>query len=111
MTRFGNGLVMGSADCINHAGLIKTLEKLFKCKSGLCQTHCRQVPVFSPLSKYHVITWYKSANQFIPYTRIMPPVPTYGSIWVVLWLSCFRSAPSTLPQKTGHLYWAISWSP
>ncbi len=109
MTRFGNGLVMGSADCINHAGLIKTLEKLFKRKSGLCQSHCRLVPLFSPLSEYQVITWFKSANQFIPYTRIMPPVPTYGSIWVVLWLSCFRSAPSTFPQKTGHILWGHFW--
>ncbi len=33
-TCFGNGLVMGSADCVNYAGLVKTLEKLFKCKLG-----------------------------------------------------------------------------
>ncbi len=56
MTHFGNGLVMGSADCINYVGLVKTLEKLFKRKSGLCQTHCRQVPVFSRLSKYSIYT-------------------------------------------------------
>ena len=60
---FGNGRVMGSADCINYAGLVKTPEKLFKCKLGLCQTHCRHVPVFSFLSKYHVIMWSKSANR------------------------------------------------
>ena len=53
-TRFRNGLVMVSADCINYAGLVKTLEKLFKRKLDLCQTHRRQVPVFSRLSKYHV---------------------------------------------------------
>ncbi len=28
-TCFGNGLVMGSTDCINYAGLVKTPEKLF----------------------------------------------------------------------------------
>ncbi len=39
---------------------------MFKCKSGLCQTHCRQVPVFSRLSKYHV-----SCLQF-------PPAGQYG---------------------------------
>ena len=33
-TCFGNGLVMGSADCINCAGLVKTLEKLFRRKLG-----------------------------------------------------------------------------
>ncbi len=36
-------------------------------------------------------------------TRNIPPVPAFGSIWVVLWLLFFRSAPSTFPQKTGHL--------
>ena len=29
-TCFGNRIVMGSADCINYAGLVKTLENLFK---------------------------------------------------------------------------------
>ena len=53
-TCFGNGLVMGSADCMDYARLVKTLEKLFKRKLGLCQTHCRQVPVFSRLSKCHM---------------------------------------------------------
>ncbi len=28
-TCFGNGLVMGTADCQYYAGLVKTLEKLF----------------------------------------------------------------------------------
>ncbi len=52
-TCFGNGLVMGSADCLYYAGLVKTPEKLFL---ALCQTHCKQLPVFSCLSGYHVIT-------------------------------------------------------
>ncbi len=30
-----------------------------------------------------------------------PPVPASGSIWVVLWLLFFRSAPSTFPQRRG----------
>ena len=33
-TCFGNGLVMGSADCPYYAGLVKTTEKLFKRKLG-----------------------------------------------------------------------------
>ncbi len=33
-TCFGNGLVMGSADCLYYAGLVKTPEKLFKLKLG-----------------------------------------------------------------------------
>ncbi len=42
---------------------------------------------------------------------IIPPVPAvgYGSIGVVLWLLCFRSAPSTFPQKTGHLLRGHFW--
>ncbi len=28
-----------------------------------------------------------------------PPVPTYGSTWVVLWPFVFRSAPSTFPHR------------
>ena len=34
MTHFENGLVMGSADCLYYAGLVKTPEKLFKRKLG-----------------------------------------------------------------------------
>ncbi len=34
---------------------------------------------------------------------IYPPVPAFGSIWVVLWLLIFRSAPSTFPQRRGYL--------
>ena len=34
-------------------------------------------------------------NTHVPY---IPPVPTCGSIWVVLWLFCFRSTPSMFPQ-------------
>ncbi len=34
MTHFGNRLVIGFTDCINYAGLVKTLEKLFKRKLG-----------------------------------------------------------------------------
>ncbi len=29
----------------------------------------------------------------------LPPVPNYGSTWVVLWLFVFRSAPSTFPNR------------
>ncbi len=43
MTRFGNGLVIGFADCVNYAGLGKTLEKLFKRKLD----PGRQVPKFT----------------------------------------------------------------
>ncbi len=90
---------------------------------ALCQTHCKQVPVFSRLSKYHVITWSESINhsrrhifgarmrQWRQKETSIPPVPTSGSIWVVLWLSCFWSAPYTFPQRTGHLLGAISGSP
>ncbi len=36
-------------------------------------------------------------------THSFPSVPAFGSIWVVLWLLFFRSAPSTFPQRTGYL--------
>ncbi len=29
----------------------------------------------------------------------LPPVPTHGSTWVVLWLFVFRSAPSMFPHR------------
>ncbi len=38
-----------------------------------------------------------------------PPVPAYGSIWVVLWLFFFRSAHSMFPQKTGNLLRGHFW--
>ncbi len=44
-------------------------------------------------------------------TRSIPPLPTYGSIWVVLWLLFFRSAPCTFPQRKSNLLGAISGSP
>ena len=60
-TCFGNGLVMGSADCLYYAGLVKTQKKVvLRVNLALYQTHCKQVPVFSHLCKYHVIKWSKS---------------------------------------------------
>ncbi len=59
----------------------------------LCQTHCKQVPDFFRLSGSHQITWVESIKQVN--TRGYPPVPAFGSIWGVLWLLFFRSAPST----------------
>ncbi len=41
----------------------------------------------------HIIFYGQQAN-----TRSFPPVPAFGLIWVVLWLSFFRSAPSTFPS-------------
>ncbi len=62
----------------------------------LCQTHCKQVPDFSRPSGSCQITWvdFKQVN-----THGFPPVPTCGSIWVVLWPLFFRSAPSTFPLQ------------
>ncbi len=79
---------MGSADCRHYAGSVETPKICFKRKPG-------------PLSD----TLQAGACVF------PPPVPIYGSIWVVLWLLFFRSAPSTFPQRTGHLFGAISGSP
>ena len=74
---------MGLADCTNLAGLAKVLEKPFKRKLGLLPD-----------------TLQAGASVF---------PPTYGSIWVVLWLFRFRSAHSTFPLKTGHLLRGHFW--
>ncbi len=58
---------------------------------NLCQTHCKQVPDFSRPPG--------SGQSHISQYNWLPPVPTYGSTWVVLWLLFFRSAPSTFPTK------------
>ncbi len=50
-TCFGKELVMGSADCKYYAGLVETPKVVLKVSLALCQTHCKQVPVFSRLSK------------------------------------------------------------
>ena len=45
----------------------------------------RKIGPLSDTAGRCVFTWSCGLNQPI-YTRIIPPVPTYGSIWVVLWL-------------------------
>ncbi len=62
-------LVMVSADCLYYAGLVKTPKMLFKRKLG---------PLPDTLQA----------------GACVPPVPTFGSIWVVLWL--FVSGPLPL---------------
>ncbi len=62
MTRFENRLVMGYADCKYFAGLLETSKVVSIVRLVLCQTHCKQVPVFSRLSKSG--------------TCSIPPVPT-----------------------------------
>ncbi len=98
-TCFGNGLVMGFAHCINYADLVKTLEKFKRNLGPLPDTLQAGACVFPPFwkSRYHVVLYSAHVS--------CPSVPAYGSICVVLPLFCFRSAPSTFPQKTGHLSW------
>ncbi len=56
-TCFENGLVIGYAGCKYSAGLVETpkvaLKVVLNISLALCQTHCKQVPVFSRLSKSH----------------------------------------------------------
>ncbi len=63
-TCFENGLVMGYTDCKYFAGFVEISKVVSNVSLGLCQTHCKQVPVFSRLSK-------SDAN-----TRSIPPAPT-----------------------------------
>ncbi len=96
---------MGYADCKCFAGLVEISKEVSIVSFGLCQTHCKQVPDFSRLCRSDLITWasFSTARcncSLYANTRSIPPVPTFGSIWVVLWLLFFRSAPSTFPQET-----------
>ena len=54
-TCFGNGLVIGYADCKCLAGLVETSKVVSIVSLALCQTHCKQVPEFSRLSKSDLI--------------------------------------------------------
>ncbi len=56
-TCFENRLVMGYADCKYYAGLVETSKVVSIVSPALCQTHCKQVPVFSRLSKSDLIMW------------------------------------------------------
>ncbi len=99
-TCFGNRLVMGSADCLYYAGLVKTPEKLFKRKLGpLPDTLHAGACVFPPfqISRDHMVK--------------IPPVPAFGSIWVVLWLFVPGPLPLhshkrqvTLTPSRGHFW-------
>ena len=80
----------GLADCSDW-----DWESGLNVNSALCQTHYIQVPVFSRLSH--------TQHNFYLIMYHDPPVPAYGSIWVVLWSFCIRFSPSMFPQKTGHL--------
>ncbi len=62
----------------------------------LCQTHWKQVPDFSRPSGSEQAS-----------TRSLPPVPAFGSIWVVLWLLFFKSAPFTFPSEIGQIHLSI----
>ena len=87
-THFENRLVMGYTDCKYYVGLVETLKVISKCKPD-------------PLSD----TLQAGACIF------PPPVPTCGSIWIVLFDIVFQVRPSTFRQRTGHLLGAISGSP
>ena len=89
---------MDSADCKNYAGLVKTLEKFFNVKLGLCQTDCRQMPVFSRLSKYTLHMYHPPSTCL----RV-----NMGCAWVIL----FPVRSLYVSTKSGHLYRAISGSP
>ncbi len=48
-------LVMGYADCKCLADLVETSKVVSIVSLALCQTHCKQVPEFSRLSKSDLI--------------------------------------------------------
>ncbi len=52
-TCFENGLVMGYTDSKYFADLVEASKVVSNVSLALCQTHCKQVPMFSCLSKSH----------------------------------------------------------
>ncbi len=85
-TCFGNGLVMGSADRLCYAGLVKTPEKLFKCKPGSLSDTLQASACVFPL--FQISRGQKSHVAFLQFL----PLGT-GSIWVVLWQSVSGPLP------------------
>ncbi len=93
---------MSSADCINYAGLVKILGKLFKRKlgplpdtlqAGACifPLYARIIPLYFPtLRTYHTPSSCLRVN--------------IGYVLVIL----FQVCSLYVPTKTGHLYGAIS---
>ncbi len=71
-TCFENGIVMGYADCKYFAGLVEAPKAVSNVSLALCQTHYKQVPVFSRLSKSHQITWPKFSHSSSSYLRVNP---------------------------------------
>ena len=75
---------MGSADCLYYMGLVKTPEKLFKRKLGPLQDTLKAGGfVFPPFQISH--------DHMVKNQRSIPPVPAFGSIWVVLLAIFFQA--------------------
>ncbi len=66
--------------------------------SGLCQTHCKQVPEFSR----HFYN-YMYRQVFCFNTHKFAPVPTCGSLWVVFFGLFFLGPLLQCSHWTGHL--------
>ncbi len=95
MARFGNGLVMGSVDCIYYAGLVKTPKKLFKRELGplpdTLQAGACVFPIFqiSPSSNLRVnmgcalIILFQVRSLYIP---TKDRSPSRGHFWESLFI-------------------------
>ena len=106
-----NGLVLAN-HMLTHLAF---LQFLLSGQYGFCFGYCFSGPLplryFDKLSfliNHLVYSTTRCNCSLYANTRSIPPVPTYGSISVVLWLLFFRYTPSTFPQRTGHLLGAIS---
>ncbi len=106
---------MGYADSKYYAGLVETPKVVFKHKPGpLSDTLQAGACVFPPFQKSldHMVKIDQSqpSTHFslyaLTHVAFLQFLPTgqYGLIVI-------RSAPSTFPQRTGHLLGAISGSP
>ncbi len=56
---------MGYADCKYFVGFVETSKEVSIVSLALYQTHCKQVPVFSRLSKSDLITWAHSISSYL----------------------------------------------
>ncbi len=73
--------MMGYADCKYLAGLVETSKVVSIVNLGLCQTHCKQVPDFSRLSKGDLITWASFGHYMLTLVASLQFLPS-GQYWL-----------------------------
>ena len=108
-TYFGNGLVMGYADCKCFAGLIETSKVVSIVNLGLCQTHCKQsarlFPPFLPSGQYGLWFGYYFSGP-LPLRYHKEEVTFSGPF---LGVPCLLDYTRNRPEPSKH--WSSVWPP